>query len=56
MDGKFSLKLRARVVRFEPIKMGNISLYQAGLKFEHPPQELNRLTRELIAQMVKTQK
>jgi c-di-GMP-binding flagellar brake protein YcgR len=56
MDGKFSLKLRARVVRFEPIKMGNISLYQAGLKFEHPPRELNMLTRELIAQMVKTQK
>lgn len=56
MDGKFSLKLRARVVRLEPIKMGKISLYQAGLKFEHPPRELNMLTRELIEKMAKTQR
>lgn len=56
VDGKFSLKLRARVVRLEPIKMGKISLYQAGLKFEHPPRELNMLTRELIEKMAKTQR
>ncbi len=56
VDGKFSLKLRARVVRLDPIKMGNISLYQAGLKFEHPPRELSQLARELIEQMAKTQR
>lgn len=50
-DGGFTLKLRARVVRLEPVKMGNVVLYHAGLKFEHPSRELNALTRELIAQM-----
>ncbi len=51
MDGGFHLKLRARVVRLEPVKMGNVVLYHAGLKFEHPPKELSELTRELIGQM-----
>jgi len=51
LDEACSLKLRARVVRLEPVKMGNIDLYHAGLKFEHPSQELNNLTRELIVQM-----
>lgn len=51
MDGGFNLKLRARVVRLEPVKMGNVVLYHAGLKFEHPSRELNALTRQLIAQM-----
>lgn len=51
MDGGFNLKLRARVVRVEPVKMGSVVLYQAGLKFEHPSKELNSLTRELIAQL-----
>ncbi|TNC79505.1 MAG: hypothetical protein C9356_18795 [Oleiphilus sp.] len=55
-DGGFTLKLRARVVRLEPVKMGNVVLYHAGLKFEHPSRELNALTRELIAQMAGTKK
>ena len=56
IDGGFTLKLRARVVRLEPVKMGNITLYHAGLKFEHPSQQLHKLTRELIAQMAGAQK
>lgn len=51
LDGGCTLKLRARVVRLEPLKMGKINLYQAGLKFEHPSRELNNLTRELIVQL-----
>jgi c-di-GMP-binding flagellar brake protein YcgR len=51
LDGACTLKLRARVVRLEPLKMGNTTLYHAGLKFEHPSRELNTLTRELIVQM-----
>lgn len=51
-DGGFSLKLRARVVRLEPLKMGSVELYHAGLKFEHPSRELNNLTKELISQLV----
>jgi len=51
LDETCTLKLRARVVRLEPVKMGNINLYHAGLKFEHPSRELNSLTRELIVQM-----
>jgi len=56
LDEGCTLKLRARVVRLEPVKMGNFDLYQAGLKFEHPSRELNNLTRELIVQMAGTQK
>jgi len=56
LDDACTLKLRARVVRLEPVKMGNINLYHAGLKFEHPSRELNNLTRELIVQMAGTQK
>jgi c-di-GMP-binding flagellar brake protein YcgR len=51
LDEGCTLKLRARVVRLEPVKMGNIELYHAGLKFEHPSKELNNLTRELIKQL-----
>ena len=51
LDGHCTLKLRARVVRLEPIKMGNTTLYHAGLKFEHPSRELNSLTREVITQL-----
>ncbi|MFT5717954.1 MAG: hypothetical protein ACI9T7_002153, partial [Oleiphilaceae bacterium] len=40
-----------RVVRLDPIKMGNIDLYHAGLKFEHPSRELKNLTQELIVQL-----
>jgi c-di-GMP-binding flagellar brake protein YcgR len=47
-----TLKLRARVVRLEPVTMGNVALYQAGLKFEHPIEELTELTGKLINEMV----
>jgi c-di-GMP-binding flagellar brake protein YcgR len=56
LDEACTLKLRARVVRLEPIKMGNVDLYHAGLKFEHPSRELNNLTRELIVQLAGKQK
>ena len=51
LDGTRSLKLRARVVRQNTQKLGNVELYHAGLKFEHPSEELNELTNELIRQM-----
>lgn len=52
-DENYSLKLRARVVRQEPVQMGRTQLYHAGLKFEHPPEELTRLTRNLVDEMLK---
>ena len=52
LDGGHTLKLRARVVRQKPILMGNIKLYQAGLKFEHPPAELSTLTHDLLNKLV----
>jgi c-di-GMP-binding flagellar brake protein YcgR len=51
LDESCSLKLRARVVRQEAVKLGNIEVYQAGLKFEHPSEELNARTQELILKM-----
>jgi c-di-GMP-binding flagellar brake protein YcgR len=51
-DEGCSLKLRARVVRQETIQMGKTELYQTGLKFEHPSEELNQLTRDLVNEMV----
>lgn len=51
-DEGYTLKLRARVVRQETIKMGKAELYHAGLKFEHPSEELNELTQELVSKMV----
>ncbi|MEH6591835.1 MAG: PilZ domain-containing protein [Halioglobus sp.] len=51
-DERCSLKLRARVVRQETIQMGKTTLYQTGLKFEHPSEELNQLTRDLVSNMV----
>ena len=51
-DEGYTLKLRARVVRQEPIQMGNTELYHAGLKFEHPSEELNQLTRDLANDMI----
>ncbi|MEH6581449.1 MAG: PilZ domain-containing protein [Halioglobus sp.] len=51
-DEGCSLKLRARVVRQETIRMGKTELYQAGLKFEHPTEELNQLTRDLVSEMI----
>ncbi len=50
-DEKHTLKLRARVVRQEAIKMGKIELYQAGLKFEHPSEELDKLTRDTLSKL-----
>lgn len=51
-DEDYTLKLRARVVRQETIQMGKTELYHAGLKFEHPSEELHQLTRELLSEMV----
>lgn len=48
LDESFSLKLRARVVRQDSQKFGRVEVYQAGLKFEHPPEELKALTSELL--------
>jgi c-di-GMP-binding flagellar brake protein YcgR len=48
LDGSCSLKLRARVVRQDAIKIRNIGFYRAGLKFEHPTEELHENVSELI--------
>ena len=40
LDEHHSLKLRARVVRQESISIGKTELYHAGLRFEHPSEEL----------------
>ena len=45
------LKLRARVVRQEALKMRATQVYRVGLKFEHPTEELKRRTGELISKM-----
>jgi c-di-GMP-binding flagellar brake protein YcgR len=47
-DESCCLKLRARVVRQEALKMRNIQVYRVGLKFEHPSAELKSRTNELI--------
>lgn len=51
-DDNYTLKLRARVVRQEPISMGKVELYHAGLRFEHPSEELDKLTREMLGRLV----
>ena len=51
-DADYTLKLRARVVRQESIKMGGTEIYRAGLKFEHPSEELNALTQDLVTKMI----
>lgn len=51
LDEGCTLKLRARVVRVKPVRMGTIELYHAGLKFEHPSRELNEITKKLIEEM-----
>lgn len=48
------LKLRARVVRQEPLKTRSMVVYRVGLKFEHPSEELKRRTSELISKMATT--
>jgi c-di-GMP-binding flagellar brake protein YcgR len=52
LDETCSLKLRARVVRQEPLKQGRrVKAYRVGLKFEHPSAELKRRTSDLIRKM-----
>lgn len=51
-DENHTLKLRARVVRQEPISMGKVELYHAGLRFEHPSEELDKLTRDMLGKLV----
>lgn len=51
MDGTSSLKLRARVVRQDPIKLGAVEVYRAGLKFEHNPDDLQERIEELLRMM-----
>lgn len=51
-DGDCTLKLRARVVRQETISIGTKEIYQAGLKFEHPSEELVELTQALLRKII----
>ena len=48
LDTDCALKLRARVVRQEQRRMGYSKVYKVGLKFEHPTEELQKRTNELI--------
>ncbi|MAT94782.1 MAG: hypothetical protein CME59_19595 [Halioglobus sp.] len=48
LDDACHLKLRARVVRQEAVTMGNMEVYHVGLKFEHPAEELQALTGDLL--------
>jgi c-di-GMP-binding flagellar brake protein YcgR len=51
LDDSCFLKLRARVVRQEKLRLRAVEVYRVGLKFEHPTDELKRRTGELIARM-----
>jgi c-di-GMP-binding flagellar brake protein YcgR len=51
LDNSCYLKLRARVVRQEKLRLRAVEVYRVGLKFEHPTEELKRRTGELIARM-----
>ena len=51
LDESCSLKLRARVIHQEPVKIGNVELYHVELEFEHPLEELKQRTQELILEM-----
>jgi c-di-GMP-binding flagellar brake protein YcgR len=51
LDGTGSLKLRARVVRQDPIKLGRVEVYRAGLKFEHHPDDLQERINDLLHNM-----
>ncbi|MEZ5501696.1 MAG: PilZ domain-containing protein [Halioglobus sp.] len=51
-----SLKLRARVVRQEPLRLRGMEVYRVGLKFEHPTEELKKRTGELISKMAAMRK
>jgi len=50
------LKLRARVVRQEQLKVRTMLVYRVGLKFEHPTDELKKRTSELIAKLAGTKR
>ena len=54
LDDSCFLKLRARVVRQEKLRLRAVDVYRVGLKFEHPTEELKRRTAELIARMAST--
>jgi c-di-GMP-binding flagellar brake protein YcgR len=56
LDESCSLKLRARVVRQESLKFGSLVAYRVGLKFEHPTEELEKRTSELISKMATIKK
>jgi c-di-GMP-binding flagellar brake protein YcgR len=56
LDESCFLKLRARVVRQEPLKFRSMVAYRVGLKFEHPSEELEKRTNELIAKMAATRR
>lgn len=51
LDESCFLKLRARVVRQEHVRLHAIEVYRVGLKFEHPSDELQKRTAELIAKI-----
>ncbi|HEY6131949.1 MAG TPA: PilZ domain-containing protein [Halioglobus sp.] len=51
LDESCCLRLRARVVRQEPLKLRSTEVYRLGLKFEHPTEELKKRTTELISKM-----
>ena len=54
LDERCSLKLRARVVRQKPVKLPNGQYCHVGLKVEHPAEELNGRSQDLIASMAST--
>jgi len=56
LDESCFLKLRARVVRQEPLKFRSMVAYRVGLKFEHPSEELEKRTNELIGKMAATRR
>ena len=51
LDDRLVFKLRARAVRQRPIKIGDRDLYNVGLEFQHPSEELRFRTKELIREM-----
>jgi c-di-GMP-binding flagellar brake protein YcgR len=51
LDDRCTLKLRARVVRQDPLWLRGQTVYRVGLKFEHPSNELQRRTSELISRV-----
>ena len=51
LDERCTIKLRARVVRQESLKLGESEVYEVGLEFEHPSSELKERANELIQEM-----